>query len=441
VLLSLVQTIGPRAGAADIASAIERRVADGTLAPGTRLPAVRELASALAVSPATVAAAYRTLSGRGFAVADRRRGTSVAPAPPVRISRSALLPPGVRDLAGGNPDPALLPPLAPALARIDPQPLLYGGPARLPELEAHAEADFAADGIHGDLAVTGGALDAIERALETELRPGDAVGVEDPTWPRIVDLVRALGLVVHPVAVDRDGLDPDALDRALRLGARAVIVTPRGQNPTGATIGRERADALQEVLARHPEVLAIEDDYLAGIAGAPYNPVHDPDGRWLVVRSLSKVVGPDLRLALVAGDALTISRVEGRQRLGPGWASHILQQLAAVILGDPATPELLDRAERVYATRREALVAALAARGIDSSGDTGLGVWVPLVDEAVVVADLLLAGWAVGPGERFRLRSAPAIRITTTDLEPSEADVLAATLARLRDASDTTYTA
>ena len=62
----------------------------------------------------------------------------------------------------------------------------------LPELAAVAEAEFAADGIRGDVAVTGGALDAIERALQTELRLGDRVVVEDPSWPRIADLVHGV---------------------------------------------------------------------------------------------------------------------------------------------------------------------------------------------------------------------------------------------------------
>jgi DNA-binding transcriptional MocR family regulator len=119
------------------------------------------------------------------------------------------------------------------------------------------------------------------------------------------------------------------------------------------------------VLASHPHVLAIEDDYVAWVAGAPYVPLHAEEGRWVVVRSLSKVLGPDLRLAIAAGDALTISRIEGRQRLGPGWVSHVLQQIAASLLRERATTRLLKRAERVYAERRAALVSAdaLAALG------------------------------------------------------------------------------
>jgi DNA-binding transcriptional MocR family regulator len=357
----------------------------------------------------------------------------------VRVSTVAELPAGVRDLSSGNPDPELLPPLGDALARIDPVHKLYGGPTKLPALVAHAEAAFAADGLRGEIAVTGGALDAIERALETELRAGDRVVVEDPSWPRIGDLVHALGLVVEPVAVDAHGLDPDRLEDALLKGARAVITTPRGQNPFGSAVDPGRARDLRAVLKSHPDVLVIEDDYVAGVAGAPYEPVHEHDGRWAVVRSLSKVVGPDVRIAVVAGDALTISRIEGRQRLGPGWVSHLLQQLAALLLQDEATPRLLAHAERTYTERRDALVRALGELGIEAWGGSGLGVWVPLADEAAVVRELLVRGWAVSPGERYRFRSAPGIRVTTAALPPDEAERLAAALAGLGRAPASTY--
>ena len=418
---------------------MEQAVAGGDLAPGVRLPAVRDLAAAVEVSPATVAAAYRTLRQRGFVVADRGRGTSVAAIPPVRVRSPGALPAGVRDLASGNPDPGLLPPIAGVLRKLGAEHRLYGAPAKLPELVAIAEAGFAADGIGGDVAVTGGALDAIERALQTELRMGDRVALEDPSWPRIGDLVGALGFEIEPVAVDGHGLEPDALDAALRRGARAVIATPRGQNPTGAALDPARGKALRAVLAAHPGVLAIEDDYVAGVAGGPYVPIHDRGGRWVVVRSLSKVVGPDLRLALVTGDALTVSRIEGRQRLGPGWVSHILQELAALILAGDATAPLLARAERTYAERRAALVDALAAHGIEATGDTGLGVWVPLADEAEAVRELLVRGWAVSPGERYRFRSPTGIRVTTARLEPAEALALADDIAGLGRAPAATY--
>src|SRR5436305_5522298 len=111
----------------------------------------------------------------------------MASQPQLRVRGARQLPPHARDLASGNPDPALLPPLGPALARLDPGHKLYGGPAKLGRLAELAQADFAADQIAGDVAVVGGALDGIERLLQTQLRPGDRVAVEDPSWPRIGD--------------------------------------------------------------------------------------------------------------------------------------------------------------------------------------------------------------------------------------------------------------
>ena len=110
-----------------------------------------------------------------------------------------------------------------------------------------------------------------------------------------------------------------------------------------------------------------------------------------------------------------------------------------LLLRDPATARLLAQAERAYSERRRALVAALAARGIAATGDTGLGVWVPLADEAAAVRELLVQGWAVSPGERYRFKSPPGIRITTARLEPDEAEDLADAVAALGRAPAATY--
>ena len=438
-MIYLAQYIPCGAGAATIAARIETAIADGTLAPAARLPTVRELAAGIEVSPATVAAAYRMLKQRGLVSANSRRGTVVLAQPPLRVRGARPLPPGARDLATGNPDPALLPPLGPALAGLEPGHKLYGGPVKLALLVELAGAGFAADGITGDVAVVGGALDGIERVLQTQLRSGDRVAIEDPTWPRIADLVRALGLQPEPVRVDQRGPVPGELARALQHGAQAVIVTPRGQNPTGAAVDAERGDQVCELLGRYPDAVVIEDDYVAAVAGAPYVSLHEQSARWVVIRSLSKVLGPDLRVAPMAGDPLTISRVEGRQLLGAGWVSHLLQQTAALLLANPATTKLLARAERTYAERRGALLEALAGYDIAAYGSSGLGVWLPVAEEVATVQQLLERGWAVSPGENYRFRTPPGIRVTTTDLKPAEAAQLAAAINEITRAITGTY--
>ncbi|MEU9388164.1 GntR family transcriptional regulator, partial [Streptomyces sp. NPDC048279] len=120
-------------GAAEIAASVERAVGGGRLEPGQLLPPMRELATRLGVNPNTVAAAYRTLRERGVIETAGRRGSRVrsVPATTGRDRIGADVPAGVRDLAAGNPDPALLPALGPALAALaadegDRAPVLYG---------------------------------------------------------------------------------------------------------------------------------------------------------------------------------------------------------------------------------------------------------------------------------------------------------------------------
>ena len=182
------------------------------------------------------------------------------------------------------------------------------------------------------------------------------------------------------------------------------------------------------MLATRPEVVLIEDDHAGAVAGADYLTLVDRTrATWAVVRSVSQSLGPDLRVALLASDPRTHARVEGRQTLGIRWVSHILQRLVAALWRD-RTPA---RAGRVYAERRTALLRALADRGIRAHGASGLNVWIPVSEESATVQALLHAGWAVKAGERYRIASPAAIRVTIASLEPKDAARFAADLARV----------
>jgi DNA-binding transcriptional MocR family regulator len=391
----------------------------------------------------TVASAYREVGRRGLVVAAGRRGTRVADRPPLPVRNRIFVPPGTRDLATGNPDAELLPSLADALGRIDTSRRLALEEGKLPALVELAAERFAADGITtSGVAVVGGALDGIERALLAHLRPGDRVAVEDPGFVRAYDLVRPLGLDLEPFRLDDLGPRLDELDRTLERGARAVILTPRAQNPTGAALDAKRARELRDLLTAREGVLVIEDDHADGVAGSPAFTVCDP-GRpnWATVRSVSKSLGPDLRVALLAGDATTLSRVEGRQLIGPGWVSRILQQIVVTFWSDPAARELLALAERTYTARRVRLLHELTERGIRAHGRSGLNVWIPVRDESAEVAALLQRGWAVTGLERWRLRSEAAIRITTATLDVEEAGPLADDVAAAFETHAGTYSA
>lgn len=414
--------------AEEIGASVEAAIRKGGLRPGQPLPPVRRLAEQLAVSPSTVAAAYRELRGRGLIVSAGRNGTRIGPRPPLAAPFAEPVPPGVRDLASGNPDPDLLPTL------MTPEPVearLYGESTNFEPLLEVARSSFEADGIATDhLAVVGGALDGIERVLGAHLRAGDRVGVEDPCYAATRHLLLALGLEPVPIAIDDAGMLPEALAGALRGRLDALVVVPRAQNPTGAALDADRAEALAAQLRSRPELLVIEDDHAGPIAGAPLLSLSQRAGtdRWAHVRSVSKWLGPDLRVAILAGDAITVSRVDGRQRLGTGWVSHLLQRAVAGLWRDREVWRRVEHAAAVYRQRRDTLTAALAARGIPAHGRSGLNVWIEVDDEPTALARLLAAGFAGAPGERFRLASPPGIRICSAALHDGEEELIATAL-------------
>ncbi|MFH8992985.1 aminotransferase class I/II-fold pyridoxal phosphate-dependent enzyme [Streptomyces sp. NPDC017940] len=416
--------------AAEIAASVERAVGRGELEPEQLLPPMRELAGRLGVNPNTVAAAYRTLRERGVIETAGRRGSRVRskPATTAREYSRLDVPPGVRDVASGNPDVALLPPLADAFAaaaaQADRSPALYGEAPVVPELGRYARAALDRDGVpDGPLAVTSGALDAIERVLAVRLKVGDAVAVEDPGWGSLLDLVSGLGLRAVPVRMDDEGPLPDEVERALRSGARALVVTSRAQNPTGAAIGAARARAVRRVLAGHKETLVVEDDHGHGIVDLPLHTLSGVTHAWAFVRSTAKAYGPDLRLAVLTGDPETVDHVQGRIRFGPGWVSKVLQR-AVLSLWESGAVDAREVAG-AYGRRRDALISALDLRGVLAYGRSGMNVWVPVPDETGVVARLLHAGWAVAPGARYRLGAPPGIRITVSALSGDDIEEVA----------------
>jgi DNA-binding transcriptional MocR family regulator len=423
---------GDRADA--IARSVESAISEGRLAAREALPPVRALAASLGVSPTTVAAAYRTLRQRGLVVGEGRRGTRVAARENDRTRLPIPMLAGTINLADGNPDPDLLPDLEPLVRRLPMPRDLYGDACVLPELAAAGRRLLEADGVDaGALSVVSGAMDGIERVLTTQLRPGDRVAVEDPAFAGLLDLLGVLALVPVPLAIDAEGPDPDAFARVLAGGVQAVVLTPRAQNPLGAAVSESRAVELRRILDRHPGVLLIEDDHAAAVAGAPLASLGSRKRqRHAYLRSMAKALGPDVRVALLAGSPDVVARVEARQIVGMRWVSRVLQRLVVAALADKAVMSSVARAEKEYAKRRHAVLDALASRGLVATGRTGMNVWIPVREEAAALQALAVAGWGVAPGERFRLAAAPGLRVTVARLRGPDverfADAAAAAL-------------
>ncbi len=416
---------------ATIRASIEADIASGVLQPGDRLPSVRELAASVSVSPNTVASAYKHLRDRGVVLGRGRQGTIVAPATRPTSGQVNVVPAGLIDAMRGSPSPDLLPDLGEALGvAAAGAHVRYGDVLLDSEFEATVRRQFALDGLDAThITATSGAMDAIARVLAAnDLRPGDRVGVEDPGHVPVHQLVRSAGLVPVPLQLDDEGVRPDSLESALSAGLAAVIVTPRAQNPTGAAHSVERARMLTELLADHLDVLLIQDDHAGPICGADLHLIDPPGPRFVHIRSYGKSLGPDLRISVTTGDALTIDRVAISVSNGPGWVSHILQRAAAHLLDDSAAQARVRLAAETYRFRRERMVAALADHGVTATAPSGLNAWIPVTDEQAVVEAARRAGFAIRAADPYRITSRPAVRVTISALQDDQIDLLAAAI-------------
>jgi DNA-binding transcriptional MocR family regulator len=415
-----------------IAAAVSRLVSAGALAPGSRLPTVRAVARELGISPTTVSEAWRSLVRAGAIQTRGRSGTFVLSPVTARqrlryarlTASPAVLP---HDFSTGVPDYDLLPGLADALKRIGDarlttsyldEPVLPGLETVLRERWPYAPQQ---------LTVVDGALDALDRVTATVVRFGDHVLVENPTFPPLLDLLESVGASVVGVAVDEEGMRPDALAAALACAPTAVYLQPRAHNPTGASMTRRRADALAAALAGHPGVVVVEDDHAGDIASAaPVSLGRRLPGRTVRVHSFSKSHGPDLRLAAVGGPASVVTAVADRRLLGPGWSSRLLQAVLVELLTSPSTVAQIEAARKEYARRRGALLAALARRGATASAGDGINLWLEVADQQLAMLDLAAHGIAVAPGAPFQVGPAPV----------READHVRVTVGLVRDGFD-----
>ncbi|MBN7792548.1 aminotransferase class I/II-fold pyridoxal phosphate-dependent enzyme [Microbacterium esteraromaticum] len=413
--------------AAEIADSVRGLRERGTLRPGDALPPVRELAVRLGINRNTAVAAYRQLAGAGLVISRGRAGTLIAGAE--SVAQEGLADTVLHDIASGNPDPSLIPDPTPALSRIVGRPVLYGEPVIDAALEAWTREWMHAD-LHRDdltICVTSGAVDAVERLLAQALMRDDAVALEDPCFLASIHTVRLGGYRAVPVPVDDEGMTVEGLRAALDAGVRAIISTPRAQNPTGVTLTPERAAALREVLADHPYVLIIEDDHFSLLSPHAYATLIGPQHRrYALVRSVSKFLGPDMCLALAATDPTTAERLSLRLSPGTTWVSHLLQRLAHAQLTDASARTQISTASAHYAERNAAFASALETHGISTSSVDGLSLWVRLTAPARTTAERLMRrGWLARTGDEFCIdESSPAshhLRLTVHDLSDADA--------------------
>ena len=423
-----------------IAMSLSTGIDRGTLAPGERLPPIRQAARDLGVAPATVSAAWSQLARAGLIETDGRRGTRVREAVfgPRRYRRALDAHEGFRvDLSTGLPDPHLLPDLLAAVHRLprDEQPHSYLEDPVVPDLRSLLTDSwpFPAE----QLTVVDGAMDAHSQFVAAHLRYGDRVAVEQPCFPPLLDLLEMAGVTPLPVAYDSEGPVVADVVAAADAGAKALFFQSWGQNPSGQSLSPARAESLAVAVAGR-DLVVVEDD---SAGGTPTHPpvslgTHVP-AQTVLVRSFSKTHGPDLRLAAIGGPRAVVDPIVERRYLGQGWSSRLLQSILVDLLTAPSSQAVVSRAQQTYAARTTAMAEALAAGGVVVPGRDGINVWVPVADQSAALLHLAAAGVRAASGDPFWITPPPEphIRITTASIVDGYDDLAALVAAAARAGS------
>jgi DNA-binding transcriptional MocR family regulator len=405
-------------------------IRSGVIEIGTHLPAVRELAQSLGVSPATVSAAWGQLR-RQKVIAGRGRngvwvcGDTLSPRP-ARFEKIGNFGEHISaDLTLSAPDPQLLPDLREALLSGMAAENLnsYHREAISPALLAAVQSDwpYAAEAFMA----TDGGFDAMNLTLQTLLMQGSVVAIEDPTASRLLDMLDNLNAQVLPVKCDEFGPIPESLQAALAKNPSAFIYQPSTHSHCGHVMNAERFAELAALLAES-NALIVEDDGIGQLShAAPLSMGSVLPKRTVHVRSYSKAYGPDLRLAVLSGSRELIKQVISFRNFGAGWSSRILQQSLAYLIKDEKTQQGIAHAKAVYAQRRKAMSDALQLRGVHIPHRDGLAMWIPVPSEQFALVTLAARGIAVLPGERSRIGPGQFIRISTSQLKAEQVDIIA----------------
>jgi DNA-binding transcriptional MocR family regulator len=365
-----------------LAQAIAADVQSGKLRAGDRLPPQRDLADALGVTVTTVTRGYAEAERLGLVSGEVGRGTFVRPP---AFAPLAATPDGVADL-GTN---ALLPQahsgelsesMAALIARTDPQRLFnYQPHAGLPEHRSAAAAFLHRLGVPAESAntlLTSGSQHAMAVVLATICVPDDVVLCESVTYTGMRSLAHHLHVRLQGVAMDDDGLIPDALeDAALESGGRTLYCMSSIQNPTGIVMSRKRRRDIAAVASRLNLTIVEDDTYGFLTTAAPPLVSLIPE-RTFYLTSLSKSVAPGLRIGFLCAPHAWIDRV-----VGAIFATTVtvmpLSAAAAALWVHDGTVDRIVEWKRLEVRARQQLARAVFKDAIGGSPESQ-HVWLPL---------------------------------------------------------------
>jgi DNA-binding transcriptional MocR family regulator len=412
-----------------LASALRAEIAARRLPPGARLPSVRALAHERGVSAFTAAAVYELLVAAGIAEARRGAGYFVAgaraprrraresPADSLWERRREAEASAIRVDAGCGwlPGEWLDHTALHAALRAGGRGRLragYGGPtgsARLRQQFATALRGRGVELAEEQIVTTAGASQALDLFIREFLAPGDLAVVEDPAYPPLLDLLRARRVKLAAINRGSEGPDTHQLARLLRNQRPVALFTNTVlHNPTGTTTSLAVAHRLVELADRH-DFLIVEDDIFAELSSRqePSLAALDDLRRVVLVSSVSKTIGADLRVGHLAASPAVVRRVTRAKALSALATSELVEELVLHILTHGRYRRHLESLRRRLALAQRRVQDELEARGVDLAHRpaSGMFLWARLpsgdsVSKLWRVA--AAAGVLLAPGELFR---------------------------------------
>lgn len=339
-----------------LADTIAELIRTGILAPGERIPSVRQASQSHGVSPSTVFQAYYLLEDRGLIQARARSGYFVrslaglplpepqpnpAAQPTTEVDVSELVfsvlgslkNPHTVPFGSAFPSPDLFPmarlarSMSHSLRNLSPHDIIADMTAGNPDLMRQIALRYMISGVRlpmEELVITNGALEALNLGLQSVTQAGDLVAIESPTFYACLQVLerlqlKAVEIPVHP----REGIDLQVLrERLGSLPIKACWFMSSFQNPLGASLDDQRKQQLYGLLQEH-QVPLIEDDVYAELyyGERPPMPIKGLDNEGLVIHcgSFSKTLAPGYRVGWVAGGRFTerIARLKLMTTISP----------------------------------------------------------------------------------------------------------------------------
>ena len=258
-----------------------------------------------------------------------------------------------------------------------------------------------------------GAQHALHLALDMLTQPGDAVLVEELSFPGLRSIARQLGILLYPVKLDDQGVIPEDLGRAVRAsGAKIVVLQPVSQNPTGATMGEQRRTDVQRILNKHKLHLIEEDVY--GDFGTHPPLIASYGQRGVLVGGFSKSVAPGVRfgfLIMGEGNGLPDPAIERTS-----WSMAPLMMALVTFWLENGTARSLADWQIREAIARHSLGRNRLAKMTKSPSCPSLHVWWPLHNGDEFANIAARAGVSIVPASYFSYgRHAPqGVRLCLT---------------------------